>query len=362
MAVGERRPGLDLLRVVAVAAVAWFHFGFRMQVTGEAGPADFGAPGGFARYGYLGVSVFFAISGYVISISTEGRGAYGFAVARFARLWPGFAVCMSLTALVTLLVPGLGFSVSAAQYLANLTMVAPFLGQPFMDGAYWSIVVEILFYGWVALLMACGLWQRWPVAIAIVWLVIAALDQAVIGSGLLRRLFLTDFTGFFVFGMMLRAAERQVLGARVVLVAALVQAISGGVLFAARLPAVYGGEPFDALTVAGLVLGALLLFFGLSRLRLPDGATAAAGVAGRMTYPLYLLHQHIGYAAFFLLGPALGGAGSALVLAVALGGAALVITGWIEPPAARAVRRGGMWLGEWAQARAAPLLVARRRR
>ena len=84
-----RRPGLDLLRVLAVAAVAWFHFGFRMQVTGEAGEALVGDPGGLARYGYLGVSVFFAISGYVITMSTEGRDPIAFAVARSPAAHPG---------------------------------------------------------------------------------------------------------------------------------------------------------------------------------------------------------------------------------------------------------------------------------
>ncbi len=336
-----RRPGLDLMRVLAVAAVAWFHFGFRMQVTGEAGPLAAGEPGTLARYGYLGVSVFFAISGYVISISTEGRDPYSFAVARMARLWPTFVLCMSLTALVTLAVPGFAFSLTLPQYLANLTMLPPFLGQPYVDGAYWSIVAEILFYAWVALLMTARLWARFQVQVALVWLAIAALDQAVFGSDLLRRLFLTDFAGFFAFGMMLRARERGAAGASVVLVAAFVQAIAGAAVFAEGLERLYQGQSFSQPLIAVVVaaaLAALALATRPSRVGLPVGLVA---IAGRATYPFYLLHQHVGYAAFLLLMPLLGFAATAFVLLAGVALVSLAVTLVVETPAARLVRRLG---------------------
>eukprot|EP00873_Tetraselmis_striata_P045179 jgi/Tetstr1/465443/TSEL_010127.t1 len=351
MTAAARRPGLDVLRVLAVAAVAWFHFGFRMQVTGEAGPLMAGDPGGLARYGYLGVSVFFAISGYVISISTEGRDAYGFAVARIARLWPTYVACMSLTAAVMLTVPELGLPVGLTQYLANLTMLAPFLGQPFMDGAYWSIVAEIIFYGWVGLLMVARVWRNWQVWVAAVWLVIAALDLAVVESDLLRRLLLTEFAGFFAFGMMLRALERRETAAGVVLVAAFVQALAGAAAGAAKLPEAYAGAVFSIPVVLACVSAGLLVLALL--VRLPAGAVPVGPVslAGRATYPFYLLHQHIGYAAYFLLVPAIGFAGTTLALIAGLTAVALLISGVLETPAARAIRAFGAGVRAFALAR-----------
>ena len=355
MSAAARRPGLDVMRVAAVAAVAWFHYGFRMQVTGEAGPVvGAGEPGEWARFGYLGVSVFFAISGYVISISTEGRDPFTFAVARIARLWPVYVVAMTLTALVTLAVPALGFPLSLPQYLANLTMLSPFLGQPFMDGAYWSIVAEILFYGWVGLLMLVGLWSRHQVAIALAWLAMAALDQAVIGSDILRRLLLTDFAGFFAFGMMLRARERGEAGATLVLAAAFVQAIAAAILFAGGLVELYRGEPFSPIAVAGIVAVSLIVLVLATRLDVPWLPVGPVAVAGRATYPFYLLHQHIGYAGFFLLTPVLGLSVSSLVILAGVALAALVLTVGVERPAARAIRGAG----EWARLRA---LSVRRR-
>jgi peptidoglycan/LPS O-acetylase OafA/YrhL len=67
----SRVPALDLLQLVAVGAVILYHYGFW-------GPASHGfpqvaIPAPVAQYGFLGVPVFFAISGFVIAYSAEGR-------------------------------------------------------------------------------------------------------------------------------------------------------------------------------------------------------------------------------------------------------------------------------------------------
>ncbi|MBL6431237.1 MAG: hypothetical protein HPM95_08760 [Alphaproteobacteria bacterium] len=66
--------------------------------------------------------------------------------------------------------------------------------------------------------------------------------------------------------------------------------------------------------------------------------------------PFYLLHQHIGYAAYFLLVPAIGFGGTTLALIAGLTAVALLISGVVETPAARAIRAFG------AGVRALPLL------
>ena len=93
---------LDLLRMIAVLAVIAFHFGYR-------GPATFTGAGvalpdiaNLAKYGYLGVQLFFVISGFVIAYSAEGRTSTAFAIARVARIYPGFLFCMTATFLATL--------------------------------------------------------------------------------------------------------------------------------------------------------------------------------------------------------------------------------------------------------------------
>src|SRR3954454_18612588 len=131
----SRVEALDLLRLVAVLGVVLYHFGFW-------GPAAQGVPQvalpwltPVAKYGFLGVPVFFIISGFVIAYSAQGRTATGFAIARFSRIYPTFVFCMTLTALVIAIGGRAHFDISLTQWLANLFIAAPALGQPYVDTA-----------------------------------------------------------------------------------------------------------------------------------------------------------------------------------------------------------------------------------
>lgn len=135
----SRLPALDLLQLAAVGAVILYHYGFW-------GPASHGVPevaipalGPIAQYGFLGVPVFFTISEFVIAYSAEGRTPAGFAIARFSRIYPTFLLCMTLTFAATVLFGAGHFEVTPAQWLANLFIAAPALGQPYIDTSYWSL-------------------------------------------------------------------------------------------------------------------------------------------------------------------------------------------------------------------------------
>jgi peptidoglycan/LPS O-acetylase OafA/YrhL len=132
----SRVPALELPRLAAVGAVILYHYGFW-------GPASHGvtqvalpALGPFAQYGFLGVPVFFAISGFVIAYSAEGRTPVGFAIARFSRIYPTFVLCMTLTFAATILFGAGHFEVTPRQWFANLFIAAPMLGQPYVDTSY----------------------------------------------------------------------------------------------------------------------------------------------------------------------------------------------------------------------------------
>ena len=49
--------------------------------------------------------------------------------------------------------------------LLNTTLLHEYLGAAHVDGAYWSLVIEVTFYSWMALLFfALGSWQRLRIA------------------------------------------------------------------------------------------------------------------------------------------------------------------------------------------------------
>jgi peptidoglycan/LPS O-acetylase OafA/YrhL len=137
-----RIPSLDGIRAASFLVVFVAHAGLERYV-----------PGGF------GVTVFFFLSGYLITTllrsEQERRGHVNlrhFWLRRLLRIWPAFYVVLTLAALVTLLVDfgtPLQWPALAAQLLhvTNFWTIAHTeSGQPIGTGVYWSLAVEEHFY------------------------------------------------------------------------------------------------------------------------------------------------------------------------------------------------------------------------
>jgi peptidoglycan/LPS O-acetylase OafA/YrhL len=334
---------LDLLRLAAALAVVLFHYFFRGAAAegflGEGYPLA--AP--FAFHGYLGVNLFFLISGFVIAWSAENRRWDQFAIARFVRLYPGFLLCMTITFAIVVLAGTPLLPASFAQYAANLSMFAPAFGQPFVDGVYWSIVLELAFYGWVTLALFTGLFQRRKLELIFIWLAISALNEFFLGSGAARLLFTTEFGPFFAAGVLVHHlhAHGRSLPALLLLAAAFL--ISCGTLSVTQhwMQDHYGIAVSSAnLVVANVVMHGALIGAVLLRHRVRSSALTLA--MGGLTYPLYLLHQNIGYLAINAAVPLVGKWFAAFGTIALMLVVACAIWRTCERPAQRLLR---IWLG-----------------
>jgi peptidoglycan/LPS O-acetylase OafA/YrhL len=333
-----RLYNLDLLRLFSAAMVLLFHYGFRMAITGDGGGTGFPELAPVVRWGDAGLLAFFAISGYVIALSADNRPAYDFAAGRFARLWPTFVTCATITALVLLLWPVASLPrPTLAQWLAQFIMVSRLAGQPFMDGAYWTIVYEIVFYGWIFLLLAAGLFRNGWRGAVLFWLTLSAVNETLLHSEALTKLFITEYSGFFAFGLVLYQSRKRFDGRAALLLAlSLGWAMAGTFVIEPRMVEDYGvvRPAWGVALTAPLALGAVTLCALAPAL--PIRPALAYGL-GALTYPLYLLHQHIGYAAFTRFAET---GNRWLVFALLL--AALLFVSWLiamllEPPARRAI-------------------------
>lgn len=152
--VSRRLPTLDFLRGIASLAVCWFH------LTRDDGLPFFKASG---NYGWLGVEVFFVISGFVIPFALErsdyGIHAYGtFLLKRILRLEPPYFAAVAFILILGFaepLVPGFHgqrIRVSLPQVLAHLGYMNSFFHYPWLNPVFWTLGVEFQYYLGVGLL------------------------------------------------------------------------------------------------------------------------------------------------------------------------------------------------------------------
>jgi peptidoglycan/LPS O-acetylase OafA/YrhL len=323
---------LDLLRLLAALAVVLFHYAFRGAAADGFTKISLPLLEPVAKYGSFGVELFFVISGFVIARSAIGRTAIDFGVARAARLWPVFAVCTTLTFIVTYCFGAPRFETSFVHWAANLTMLSPAFGQPFMDGAYWSIVREIVFYGWMALFVVFGLFPRRVDEIVLGWLSIALANEALLHSKIICYLFVTDYAGFFCAGILLAEIARGRRGWQapfLIAVSAVIacsEALSDG-----RWTSGHYSTYIDPKVMIGLTIAAIALVATASRIkRIPLPGKVLMALGG-LTYPLYLLHQHVGYIAFNQLGQRIPAEILVPTTAIVMIGVAFAVSRYVEP-------------------------------
>lgn len=131
---------LDALRGIAALLVVFFHF------TRHRPEADFG----FKLFA-TGVDLFFMISGFVIFLSfSKITKGIEFVINRFCRLYPTYWASVSFSFfLICIPIVLNGFIPEKSdliRYLGNLTMFQYYLHVPNLEGAYWTMIIEMLFY------------------------------------------------------------------------------------------------------------------------------------------------------------------------------------------------------------------------
>ncbi|MCU0338856.1 MAG: acyltransferase [Spirosomaceae bacterium] len=99
-------------------------------------------------WGCTGVDLFFMISGFVILMTLyRTKSPKDFVFARFSRLYPVYWVAVTITALAMLVGQYGGYSqISWWEYFTNLSMFQQYFEVRDLDGSYWTLLVEMLFY------------------------------------------------------------------------------------------------------------------------------------------------------------------------------------------------------------------------
>ena len=294
-----RYQSLDAWRGLAALAVVACHasggFGRNPQFS-DFNPV-FGTLWGVGRHGYLGVHIFFAISGYCIAASVTSclqrkESALGFLRDRALRIypvyWAAFAFFLLLGAVTAPLSgadPSSVLPASVDSLLLNTTLLQPLYGSHYLLGVSWSLAYELAFYAISAagmLLIVVGLGPRWAVAIGMLLAMLGLLSPR---APFPLNLWPEFFAGMLVFCTAYSAERKETTHASVCGALLLVLVITG----VAALP-----SPAWLWFVVAAATAMLLLIL------LPfDGRIASTGwirplaTIGVFSYTLYLVHFSI---------------------------------------------------------------------
>ncbi|MGW1889547.1 acyltransferase family protein [Streptomyces sp. NPDC002004] len=307
-----RLRALDGLRLMAALMVAAYHYGGRdgeiSQAWGTSPKAQFPALHHWFAYGCMGVQIFFVISGFVICMSGWGRPLRAFFASRASRLLPAYWAAVLLVAAVFAL-PYVAYrTTSPSDTLLNLTMLQQPLGVDRVLGVCWTLWAEVRFYVLFALCVVLpGVTRRRVILFCACWTLAAAIAQGT-GEPFLTTVLMPEYAPFFVGGMglyLVHRDRRDALAWGIVAVSWLIgqhYAVSG--LWHAPNPHFFSYRSslwIILIVTAGYVLvGAIAL-----------GAFHWANwrwltVAGALTYPFYLVHEHLGWVVITALHRSLG--------------------------------------------------------
>jgi peptidoglycan/LPS O-acetylase OafA/YrhL len=272
---------LDSLRGIACIMVILYHYTsryFEIFKTPNIAFYKF-------SFGHLGVELFFMISGFVILMSIQKvTNGWEFLKKRFLRLYPSYWLAVFFTFIVVTFIGLPGRESSIINALINLSMLHEFIGVPHIDGVYWSLSVELTFY----LIIFLSLFFSKTLFIKFGWILLVILSGTVfLKSSLLMtsNSFVLKYYHLFYAGSLFFAYREKMFSTHIFLLLIISTLVHEYLLhgFIFLIPILFFYSLFIALqfNLLKYISNKFFLFLGF------------------ISYPLYLVHQNIGYLIIF---------------------------------------------------------------
>lgn len=338
---------VDIVRFLAAVSVVVFHLSYKAFAVSDdvihklIQTHAYYAPPSIAGLGWIGVQVFFVISGFVIAYSSSAETLDTYLRRRVLRLVPGVWGIVPICTVIAIIVFGEAPGSALTQALKTLFFVPI---EPWIIGQFWTLPIEIAFYACVSVL----LYLKRPEKLELFGIVLGLYSSAYWFADCFvhfsshgqqfMRLCLLQHGIFFAMGITIfkAGASRLSLG-RLAFLGVMAVAAFLQISWSAQWEAATLDPTFRSWT-AFLIWGVATCILCFASVRRRDSKTnphfaSLIRTLGLATYPLYLLHFHVG-GAILILALRLGiSVNISIVFAVVSSiVAAVLVAQFVEPP------------------------------
>lgn len=334
----QRFYQVDLLRIIAATSVLLFHYTFRGYAADNMTVLSFPYMGVFSRYGYLGYYLFFIVSGFVILLTAFNKNGLGFVISRIVRLYPAYWVCVTLTYFLIITIGGPRYDAHFLQYLANLTMIHGYIGIEHLDPVYWTLLVELKFYFLIIILVSLRQIRYIKYYLG-AWLALTIILSEYQIKYLDFFLF-PDWSCYFIAGACFYLVHREgksfynLFLIVITYVLAIFKQVAGMPILLNH----YNTE-FNIIIIIAIVTLMYISFYAISTNNAQFFNKIIFLILGALTYPLYLIHQYIGYMLINLLAPYMNKYVVLVVVILTMYTSAYLIHKYIEKEYSRSFKR-----------------------
>lgn len=296
---------IDLLRFIAALSVLLCHYTFGgYKANNGWSNLEFSTLGDIFKYGYLGVHLFFIISGFVIILSIQDGNVFNFIRSRITRLYPAYWFCVTMTFLVMYFFGAPVFFANFKEYCINLTMFQRYFNIKNIDAVYWTLAIELKFYFLIVLYLLFNLYKKIDIKYFIYFLLFITILPKILHTdneilSVFFSLFDTSFNSFFIAGMLFykiyTGGNKLIYNTLLLLCCALsLKSIQHEIVSLSQ----HYQTPFNNIVVYSILLLFYTVMYLCSTKKLSSFNKPLFVKLGILTYPLYLIHENIGFIIF----------------------------------------------------------------
>jgi peptidoglycan/LPS O-acetylase OafA/YrhL len=277
----NRLLALDSLRGLAALSVVLYHYTFVYR-------KDFGHR--FSsffdfKYGYLGVELFFVISGFVIFLTINNISNWqDFVFKRFSRLYPTYWASMIFTFLCIVSFGLKGVNINAIEFISNFSMIQGLFDIDNVDGVYWSLIPELLFYMMMLGLYISGLKDK-VLYLGLIWISLSFIHLNIYHIKIVGGLFNLSYTYFFYSGILFYLLKYDKDNRNLVILQLIICFVLSTLTFKVK------GGVTEQLILAGI----FLVFYLFTNDKLEFVINKPFLFLGNISYSLYLVHENVGF-------------------------------------------------------------------